>query len=99
MGLKDILVNHFDRVLSSIFSLVLFHSPKNRFFIIISDYFSSSQPKDKRPILSGQCPQCSNRITDWYVMNEHVEGKDLERGIDLDDDVTRNVGKETLALE
>ncbi|CAF5009618.1 unnamed protein product, partial [Rotaria sp. Silwood1] len=39
------------------------------FFVLsfIITLFFSSQPKDKRPTLSGQCPQCSTRINDWCL--------------------------------
>ncbi|CAF4285167.1 unnamed protein product [Rotaria socialis] len=38
-----------------------------KFIFIFAITFHSSQPKDKRPVLSGQCPQCSNRINDWCL--------------------------------
>ncbi|CAF1146787.1 unnamed protein product [Rotaria sordida] len=34
---------------------------------IYNYFFFSSQPKHKRPTLSGQCLQCSNRINDWCL--------------------------------
>jgi uncharacterized CHY-type Zn-finger protein len=54
-------------VFCSVFFSVLFNSRRNS---LLYYFFYSSQPKDKRPTLSGQCPQCSNRINDWYVMRE-----------------------------
>ncbi|CAF1237686.1 unnamed protein product [Adineta steineri] len=40
---------------------------KRRSNCLYTNLILTSQPKDKRPVLSGQCPQCSHRINDWCL--------------------------------